>query len=235
MILQETILIIFYFITLFFSIILHEVAHGLMAFWLGDNTAKKFGRLTLDPIKHIDLMGSILVPIFLLLFTGGKFVFGWAKPVPYDPYNLKGGKWGTFLVALAGPLTNFCIAVSSAIIAFFIPILSNEKEYLIKAFSYNSWESLINQISGKPFDILFVILVMLIFWNILLGSFNLVPIPPLDGSKVFLTFFDLGYEVKIFLERWGSFILLIFLLTSASNILYLVINFFLNIFYSIAV
>src|SRR3989344_2966764 len=97
-------------VILIFSAILHEVAHGYVAYSLGDPTAKYAGRLTLNPFAHIDITGSIILPILLYFSTAGQFVFGWAKPVPYNPYNLRGGKWGPVYVALAGPATNLLLA-----------------------------------------------------------------------------------------------------------------------------
>lgn len=235
MILQETILIIFYFVTLFFSIILHEIAHGLVAFWLGDYTAKHAGRLTLDPVKHVDFFGSILAPLFMLFMTNGTFVFGWAKPVPVNPYALRGGKWGPALVSIAGPLTNFLIASFSAIIAFFLSISTPEKTLIFKSFISSDWNDLLSQVAGNPLNILFAILTMLIFWNVLLGVFNLIPIPPLDGSKILFTFFQIKDEAAFFLQRWGMFILLIFLFSPLAIFFHKIIKFLWAIFYNIAI
>jgi len=145
-----------YFLILIFSIILHEVAHGYAADKLGDPTARYAGRLTLNPIPHIDLLGSIILPIISILSPGG-FLFGWAKPVPYNPYNLtRAPHWGEFIVAAAGPGTNF------ALVALF---------------------AVLTRISGDPtFGAICFIGVIVNLW---LGFLNLIPIPPLDGSKVF--------------------------------------------------
>ena len=138
------------------SIIFHEVAHGYVANWLGDPTARLSGRLTLNPIPHIDPVGSILVPGILML-SGTPFLIGWAKPVPYNPYNLRHGKWGEALVAFAGPATNILIAVAFAL--------------LLRL--------------GLLTSPLFVqVAVLAIFANIALAIINLIPIPPLDGSKI---------------------------------------------------
>src|SRR5690349_16470996 len=102
---------IIYLIILIFSVMAHEIAHGYVAFALGDPTAKFANRLTLNPLAHIDPIGSIVVPLLLFFTTAGNFVFGWAKPVPYNPYNLRAGKWGPVYVALAGPLTNLSLAI----------------------------------------------------------------------------------------------------------------------------
>src|SRR3989344_2516730 len=107
-----TVITIFSLIVLLFSVIIHELAHGYVAFSLGDPTAKYAGRLTLNPLKHLDPMGSVIVPLLLLFATAGQGpIFGWAKPVPVNPYNFKDQKWGSLKVAIAGPATNFGIAL----------------------------------------------------------------------------------------------------------------------------
>jgi Zn-dependent protease len=137
------------------SIIFHEVAHGWVANLLGDPTAKYAGRLTLNPIPHIDTVGSIIVP-GLALLSGSPFLLGWAKPVPVNPYNLRYGKWGEALTAFAGPATNVLIAVLAALLVRF-GVLGPELLYVV-----------------------FVIVAA----NISLAILNMLPIPPLDGSKV---------------------------------------------------
>lgn len=140
-----------------FSMVLHELAHGVVAYWLGDDTAKDDGRLTLNPAKHIDPVMSILVPV--LLYMSGGPIFGGAKPVPVDTRNLKFGAWGMALVAIAGPLTNFLIALVSFLIGY--------------------WTGWLNM-SG----IVGLIFTELVLVNLGFGIFNLIPIPPLDGSRV---------------------------------------------------
>jgi Zn-dependent protease len=148
--------LVFGIIVLIFSIVLHEVAHGYMADWLGDPTARLQGRLTLNPISHIDPIGSVLLP-GLLLLTHAPILIGYAKPVPYNPYNLR-GRWGEGLVAFAGPCTNILIAiVFSLFIRFGYPQLGPG---LATAF------------------------ITIAYINLLLALFNLIPVPPLDGSKV---------------------------------------------------
>jgi Zn-dependent protease len=148
---------LFHFIVLIFSIVIHEVSHGYAAFALGDHTAKYQGRLTLNPIKHIDPMGSVIIPAFLIL-SNSSFLFGWAKPVPYNPYNLRNQKWGEAIVAAAGPGVNILIAV------IFGAIL---------------------RLGGVLLSPTFILLAQnVILVNLLLAVFNLIPIPPLDGSKI---------------------------------------------------
>ncbi len=147
---------IFGIIVLIFSVILHEVSHGYMADFLGDPTARRAGRLTLNPLPHIDLVGSILLPLFLIL-TGSPILFGYAKPVPYNPYNLSGRRDET-LVAFAGPGTNLVIALLFGLLIRFAAVAMTGP--MILAFG------------------------TIVYINMLLGLFNLIPIPPLDGSKV---------------------------------------------------
>lgn len=148
---------IFTVIVLIISVILHEVAHGWAANALGDPTAKLQGRLTLNPVKHVDPVGSILIPAVLVLTNSG-FLFGWAKPVPYNPYNLKNQRWGEAIVGGAGVATNLLVAVIFAVLA-----------RLAFAEGMDAFGSLAS-------------LVVLV--NLSLGLFNLVPIPPLDGFTV---------------------------------------------------
>lgn len=140
-----------------FSMVLHELAHGVVAYWLGDETAKDDGRLTLNPVKHIDPVMSILVPV--LLYMSGGPIFGGAKPVPVNTRNLKFGAWGMALVAIAGPITNFLIALVSFLVGY--------------------WTGWLNM----P-GIVGMIFTELVLVNLGFGIFNLIPIPPLDGSRV---------------------------------------------------
>lgn len=137
------------------SIIFHEVAHGYVADWLGDPTAKYAGRLTLNPIPHIDMIGSIIVP-GLALLSGSPFLLGWAKPVPVNPYNLRYGKWGEALTAFAGPATNILIALAAGLLVRF------------------------GFIAPEALTLVFIVVAA----NISLAILNMLPIPPLDGSKV---------------------------------------------------
>lgn len=168
----ETIFLIF---ILAYSIILHELAHAFSAYKLGDPTPKYEGRLTLNPLAHIDPIGTILIPL-LTLFTSG-FIFGWAKPVLYNPYNLKNPQKDSIYIALLGPLTNIILSIVFAL--------------LYKIFSYD------------PF--LFGLRI-----NLILALFNLLPIPPLDGSKILLT--KIPLEIYAYLETYGFLLIIIFLL-----------------------
>ena len=175
--------LVFYFLIIIPSAIIHEYAHGFVADQLGDPTARYAGRLTLDPRAHIDLFGTILMPLLLFMGTGGRFLFAYAKPVPYNPYNLKNQKWGPALVGLAGPAANFLLAFCFAMIVRFVPLS----------------------------DTLASLLATIVFANIGLMIFNLVPIPPLDGSKVLFALLPYSLSnIRVFLERYGFMILLFF-------------------------
>lgn len=164
------------------SVILHELAHGAVAYWLGDRTAKDAGRLTLNPIKHIDPFMSILVPVVLYILQAP--VFGGAKPVPVNFANLKWREWGMALVALAGPLTNFLIAF-----IFF----------LIGHFS--------GAIYGGSGELTFFVFREIIFINLGFMIFNLIPIPPLDGSRVLYAIAPDGFRpILASIERYGIII-----------------------------
>jgi Zn-dependent protease len=150
---------IFLIVVIIFSAVIHEVMHGVAADSLGDKTARYAGRLTLNPIPHLDLFGSIFLPLLLAL-SGSSFFFAWAKPVPYNPYNLRPGRFSEAIVAGAGPLSNLVIALLFGLIMRLLPI------------------------SPAVASVLFIIIVV----NIMLTLFNLIPIPPLDGSKVLEAF-----------------------------------------------
>ncbi len=175
------------------SIVIHEVAHGFMAEYFGDKTARFAGRLTLNPLKHLDLFGSILLPA-VLFFSHAPFLFGWAKPVPYNPENLSNKKWGTLAVASAGILANVSIAIIFGIIIRLAPSLGFP---------------VYNFISPHPFYVITFIIVLI---NLALALFNLVPIPPLDGSKILFSFLPASASSFIFkYEQYSLIILLIFI------------------------
>lgn len=170
------ILTIIKIIILIFSLIIHELGHGFMAYLCGDKTAKIYGRLSLNPLKHLDPVGT-LFPILMIL-TGSSFVVGWAKPIPVNYGRIKNGRLGEFLIAIAGVSTNFILMIVGAII--------------FKIIRYSSSELLIQSVS------------YLITINMVLGVFNLLPIPPLDGSRVIGSFLSLKDREKIFsYDRFG--------------------------------
>ncbi len=173
---------------LIFSAILHEVAHGYVADRFGDPTARLAGRLTLDPRPHIDPVLTIFLPL-LLIFSGSPIIFGGAKPVPVDPYNFKEGRKDVALVALVGPLTNVLLAIAGALLFRFLDALP----------------ILFPGIVG-------LILVLIVKYNLLLAIFNLLPIPPLDGSKVFAMLLPEKHaNTYLSLQQVGIFILLFLL------------------------
>lgn len=214
----EIILIIFYLVTLIYSVIIHEISHGVVALWLGDLTAKYDGRLNLNPIKHIDPFGSIILPALLMLSTG--FAFGWAKPVPYNPYNLRDQKWGPVWVALAGPATNFILATVAALVALALPLGTLAKNDVISRFYMiangrggfmENFQLFAEALSGSLSATLFGLLLMIVFWNVILGCFNLLPIPPLDGSKLLYALFRIPERVELVLEQYGLPLLFLFI------------------------
>jgi Zn-dependent protease len=180
---------VFSIIIFLMSVVVHEVSHGFMAKWQGDPTAELAGRLTMNPIKHIDPVGSIFLPL-LLIVTNSSFVIGWAKPVPFNPYNLRNKKWGEMFVAIAGPLSNVFIAV------FFGLLIRFSVEF------------------GIPLsESFFHITGMIVIINLILAIFNLVPIPPLDGSKILFTLLPSSFSsLRDSLERYGFIFVLIFVI-----------------------
>ena len=179
---------LFYIIILLFSVVVHEVSHGVMADKLGDPTARLAGRLTLNPIRHIDPFGSIILPLIMVLLPG-NFIFGWAKPVPVNPYQLKNPERDGALIAGAGPASNLLLA---AIFALFIKMGEIVASSLI--------------VQSLP------LLAAIVWVNIILAVFNLVPIPPLDGSKILFAFLPRSADrFKFALEQNGTIILLFFI------------------------
>jgi Zn-dependent protease len=179
---------VFEFIVLIFSAVLHEVAHGYEAEHLGDPTARNAGRLTLNPLKHLDLFGSVLMPIALFILSSGAFFFAAAKPVPYNPNNLKNPRTGSAKIALAGPATNILLAIIFGILLRICSLLPVPSSF-------------------------FLLLSIIVYLNIALGIFNLVPIPPLDGSKLLFAALppsETSYRIMYFLERYGLIVVLLF-------------------------
>lgn len=178
--------LIFQIAVLIISVMAHEVAHGAAAFAFGDPTAKNQGRLTLNPLKHIDIFGSVILPL-LLVITNAGFIFGWAKPVPYNPYNLRDRRLGEFCVSIAGIATNMAIAIIFSILVRFAFVLD----------------------FSQPTLDLFLYIILL---NIVLAIFNLIPIPPLDGSKILYTLVPYRFERHLMvIEKYGFYILIIFI------------------------
>jgi Zn-dependent protease len=190
--------ILFQIIILIFSAILHEYSHGAMAYSLGDPTAKNAGRLTLNPMAHLDWFGSVLLPAVMVI-SQLPFVFGWAKPVPYNPYLLRDRRFGDAKVAIAGPAANLAIAVALGLVIRFIPL-----------------------------SIAFVnLLEIAVIINIVLAIFNLVPLPPLDGSKILASFLSEKWRTKFLsLERFGFVLVILFVMFGISIIYPLVFALF---------
>lgn len=177
-------------VALIMSIVLHEMAHGYMANWLGDPTARLQGRLSANPLVHIDPLGSIIIP-GLLFFSSSGFLFGWAKPVPYNPYNLSDQRYGEAKVAAAGPLMNIGIAFVFAMLIRLTPMLGLNATFIDIA-SY------------------------VVYINLLLAFFNMIPIPPLDGSKILTALLPAGpalryREMTRWVEQYGLFVTFAFI------------------------
>lgn len=172
------------------SVMVHEIMHGFVALQLGDSTAKDQGRLTLNPLKHLDPFGSVVLPIMLALIPGNPFILGWAKPVPYNPSNLKNPKLGAGIIAAVGPISNLLVALIFGLILQIIfpfiniPIISS----------------------------LIILLNFIVYINVLLAIFNLVPLPPLDGSGILFAFMPASWnKLQEFLTRHGFWLLIIFI------------------------
>lgn len=193
----------FQILILIMSVVIHEVSHGYAALALGDKTAQYQGRLTLNPVRHLDFFGSFLVPAISYMLGG--FIFGWAKPVPYNPYNLRPGRWSEAMVAGAGPMANISLAVIFGLILRYG--LSTEALWATPAFVS--------------------ITAIIVFINILLAIFNLMPIPPLDGSKLLFAIFpDSAYKLRATLEAYGLILVLLFIFLAWQLILPLIIAIF---------
>ncbi|RJQ29554.1 site-2 protease family protein [Candidatus Parcubacteria bacterium] len=186
---ESALLLIFQLAVFIFSVMVHEISHGYVAERLGDPTARLAGRLTLNPLVHLDPFGSFLLPFSLYFLTGGSFVFGWAKPVPYNPENLKNPRAAAGKIAAAGPLSNLILAVVFGILIRLLGL----------------------SLPSSPVIVFFSVIVYI---NVLLAVFNLVPLPPLDGSKILFALLPPGeasYRLQHFLERNGIFLLLLFI------------------------
>ncbi|OHA91644.1 MAG: hypothetical protein A2758_00875 [Candidatus Zambryskibacteria bacterium RIFCSPHIGHO2_01_FULL_49_18] len=177
---------VFQIAVLIMSVVIHEVSHGYAASALGDQTARWEGRLTLNPFKHLDPIGSFVVPAIAYMTAG--FIFGWARPVPYNPYNLRPGRWSEAIVAAAGPLSNIALA-------------------LIFGFLLRSGITL-----GFASEAFIQITAVVVLINIVLAVFNLIPIAPLDGSKILFALFpENAVSFRNFFERYGLILILFFI------------------------
>lgn len=204
---NQAIEVVFQIGVLIFSVVIHEVSHGYAALSLGDPTAKNEGRLTLNPFKHLDPFGSILLPAILVILRS-PFLFAWAKPVPFNPFNLRSQQWGPALVGIAGPAANIALALLFAVLFRLGPSLFGP--------------------AGDLFVGNFLkIATMIIFINLFLAIFNLVPIPPLDGSKVLFAILPYNMRgLQVFLEQFGFFLLIFFIMFFSEWIFPLVLSIF---------
>lgn len=184
---ENTIQLISQIVVLIFSVVVHEISHGYVALALGDKTAQYAGRLTLNPIKHIDPVGSLILPLLSWFFGG--FILGWAKPVPYNPNNLRNVRWGSLAVGASGPLANLALALVFGILLRFLPVFAGYEAFVVNFAS---------------------IVKMIVLINVVLFVFNLIPLPPLDGSKILSAFLSYRWHrFETFLESYG--IMLVFL------------------------
>ncbi len=199
------------------AITFHELSHGFVANKLGDPTAKMMGRLTLNPIAHIDLIGTVLMPLMLIILTNGQFVFGYAKPVPINPMNFKNPKRDMAISAAAGPITNILLAIASMIILrlLIIPLAALFPESL-------------NMTVMEPLIMIFKSSVII---NVILSVFNMIPIPPLDGGRVLVGFLPYKQAVSFSrIEPFGFIIVIFLIATGLANYFVLpLVNFFLRV------
>ncbi len=205
---------------LLFSVIIHEISHGYAALKLGDPTARDMGRLTLNPVPHIDLVGSIIVPLFSLL-TVGQILIAWAKPVPVNPMNLSNYRRDNVIVSAVGPLSNLVMAFACSVVTIL----------LLKI------QPILGAASPAFFDFLFKMFSGGIYLNIMLGVFNLVPIPPLDGSHVLAAFLpDSAAEAYSRIGFVGIFAILLLMRVPAFEAIFnATINFFYAPLYQLVV
>lgn len=186
------------------AIVFHEVSHGFVAYRLGDHTAKMMGRLTLNPIAHIDPIGTVVMPIMLLVLTNGQFVFGYAKPVPINPMNFKNPKRDMAISAAAGPVTNILLALVSVLILKFVV---SPLSYVLPA-----------DVSATVITPLSMIFQSSVAVNVVLASFNMIPIPPLDGGRVLTGLLPYKQAAAFSrIEPYGFFIVILLIVTGIAN------------------
>jgi Zn-dependent protease len=216
---NEIFVTIFYLAVILFSVIIHEVSHGVMALRLGDPTAKNAGRLTMNPISHFDPIGSFLVPFFFSLIPNAPTI-GWAKPVPYNPANLRDPKRGAGLIAAIGPFSNLLLAILFGTFSRLLPIesLTRLKIIAYAPFGKPGFQEVMSLNPSFWGWILYAFSIV-VFLNIVLAIFNLLPLPPLDGSNVLFALLPYRYRaLEQFLTRYGFFLLIAFIFFGSSII-----------------
>jgi Zn-dependent protease len=203
---QANVLKIFEFVILIFALSLHEAAHAWMASKLGDPTARMLGRLTLNPMKHIDPFGTILIPLAMLFLFPAGFLIGWAKPTPVTTRNFKNLRRDDILTTVAGPVSNFLAAVAATILLLVVARLSPAGAQVVRELAMGLPPDLASSSPAVPISMILYITVLL---NIILAVFNLIPLPPLDGSHVVRHF--LPYKALRLYDSIGIIGLLLFL------------------------
>lgn len=205
--------ILLMYFCLLFSLCVHEAAHAATANWCGDPSARLLGRMTLDPRKHIDPLGTVVLPLIMMMVPGAHYLFGWAKPVPFNPRNLKNYNRDPILIAMAGPASNLIIALTTALALRILLLLT------------------VNGVSLPALEVLIQICESMILINVILALFNLIPLPPLDGHYVL--FYFLSSRAKEMVLKLGPFGIII-AIVAVAPMLSTPIGYCLQIFYSIA-
>lgn len=199
------------------AIVFHELSHGFVANKLGDPTAKMMGRLTLNPLAHIDPIGTVLMPLMLIIFTNGQFVFGYAKPVPINPMNFRNPKRDMAISAAAGPVTNILLAIASLLV---LKLILAPMSLILP-----------DAISSSVMTPLIMIFRSSIIINVVLAAFNMIPIPPLDGGRVLIGFLPYKQAVSFSkIEPFGFIIVIFMIMTGLTNYFVLpLVNLFLRL------